>query len=415
MWSSMKLFLLLCYVLIHSCSCIDDFWYGNTRGPLVYDTIDYANLTVRIMRPIDEGPGQNLMHDPIDHSIPIYTGNTINRQSFDTQFVLDMEHALGIDRDRVFVTGVFAGDVHFSWESFSVIVEFLFLERNSTSSEDITLIDAIATLTAQIQTPGSPIYTGTNVTKDIEPLYGISVTAWDISLRLMYPIEVIGNTSVVDGYYINQGGLGFCDYNGSAPSLIQYCEFERFFEDDVAEALNISYYRVQILFVKKSSLDSSLIHFRLLPPMQGSSEVNVSTAIADLLLQVQDQTAPLYQGNVTIRTDPAWGVSQTLTGPREREALFTYKYYDYDPRHLTTELVTPARRPESLVTDYTRCQANRRCNWGHVEQDQSTNDVRYYQRVYDLGELRPINLFLDFEDWRIGGEGIHVGWRDPPD
>ena len=412
-------FALLCSVSVllpNPVTCIDDFWYGNTRGPLIYDTIDYANLTVRIMRPVDEGPGQNLMHDPIhpDRSVPIYTGNTINRQSFDTQFVLDMEHALGIDRDRVYVTDVKAADVHFSWESYSVIVEFLFMERNSSATNETTLIDAVATLTAQIQTPGSPIYVGTNVTKDIEPLYGISVTAWDISLRLMYPIEIIGNTSVVDGYYINQGGLGFCDYTGSAPDLVQYCEFERFFEDDVSEALNISYYRIQILFVKKSSLDSSLIHFRVLPPMEGTGEVNVSTAIAHLLIQVQDQTSPLYQGNVTIRTDPAWGVSQTMTAPRTGEALFTYKYYDYDPRHLTTDLVTPARRPESLVTDYSRCQANRRCNWGHVEQDQSTNDVRYFQRVYDLGELRAVNLFLDFEDWRIGGRGFSWNGEIPP-
>ena len=91
---------------LQRCDSINNFWYGNTRGPLIYDTVNYANLTVRIMRPIDEGPGQNLMFDPIhpDQSVPIYTGNTINRESFDTQFVLDMEYALHINRDRIYVT-----------------------------------------------------------------------------------------------------------------------------------------------------------------------------------------------------------------------------------------------------------------------------------------------------------------------
>ena len=356
---------ILCFLLsLVDVESISGFWYGDSRGPYVYDTIPYANFTVRIMRPIDEGPGQNLMYDPVDRNLRIFPGNSINRESFDTQFVLDMEYALGIDRDRVFVTDVRVADVHFSWESYSVFVDFIFLERNSTS--DLTLLEAVAKLTAQIQTPKSPIFDGTNVTTDIDPLFGVDVKGWDISLRLLYPIEVIGNQSVVDGYYINHGGLGFCDSNGSAPFLIQYCEFERFFEDDVSEALNISYYRVQILFVKKSSLDSSLIHFRILPPRQDVSEDSIGLAVANLLLQVKDPDSPLYAGNVTIRTDSAWGVSNTLSTPRTREALFTYKYYDYDPRHLTTEKVAKQRRPQSLVTDYSRCKANRRCNWGHV-------------------------------------------------
>jgi hypothetical protein len=352
------------FITFFDANAISGFWYGDNRGPFVYDTIPFANFTVRIMRPIDEGPGQNLMFDPVDRNLKIFPGNSINRESFDTQFVLDMEYALGIDRDRVYVIDVRVANVHFSWESYSVFVDFIFLERNTT--QDLTLLEAVAKLTAQIQTPGSPIFDGTNVTTDIDPLYGVDVQGWDISLRLLYPIEVIGNKSVVDGYYINQGGLGFCDNNGSAPFLIQYCEFERFFEDDVSEALNISYYRVQILFVKKSSLDSSLIHFRILPPRQGVEEDSIKMAVANLLVQVQDYESPLYAGNVTIRTDPQWGVSNTLPTARSREALFTYKYYDYDPRHLTTNKVPKQRRPQSLVTDYSRCKANRRCNWGHV-------------------------------------------------
>jgi hypothetical protein len=409
------------------------FWYGETRGPLVYDTVPYANLTVKILRPFDEGPGQNLFRDPVAPENNLFAGNTINRQSFDTQFVLDMEYALGIDRDRVYVKDVAPGTVHFSWESYSVIVSFIFLERNGT--DDLTLLEAIAKLTGQIQTPDSDIYVGTNVTKDIDFLWGVQVTSWDLSLKLMYAIEVIGNKSVVDGYYLNQGGLGFCDSNETAVLLVEYCEFERFFEDDVSVALNISYYRVQILFIKSSALDSVLVHFRILPPMIGAIEANVSTAIANLLTQVPDVDSPLYSGNVTIRTDPTWGVSGLLQFPRRNESLFTYKYYDYDPRHLSIDARVPKfRRPQSFVTTYDRCKKNRRCNWGVVgifsilqfftllilfynlttDLNQTTNDVRFYQRMYDLGELRSVNLFLDFEDWRTGTRGWSWDGNIPP-
>lgn len=345
-------------------STLSGFWYDGTRGPIVYDSIPYANLTVRIMRPFDEGPGQNLMIDPVSPENDIYVGNTINRQSFDTQFVLDMEYALGIYRDRIYVIDVTVADVHYTWESFSVIVHFIFLERNST--EDVKLLEAIANLTEQIQTPTSALYVGTNVTVDIDPLWGLDVVNWDISLELMYPIEVIGNHSVIDGYYLNQGGLGFCDRVAVAAEHINYCEFERFFEDDVSEALNISYYRVQIMFIKKASLDSVYVHFRILPPQQDTSESNIESTVAYLVTQVRDLESPLYQGNVTIRVNPRWGVSDTMGIARNQSALFSYKYYDYDPRHLTTENVIDFRRPRSLVTPYDRCKANRRCNWGVI-------------------------------------------------
>jgi len=36
------------------------FWYGETRGPIVYDSLPFTNLSVKVNRPLDEGPGQNL-------------------------------------------------------------------------------------------------------------------------------------------------------------------------------------------------------------------------------------------------------------------------------------------------------------------------------------------------------------------
>jgi len=121
------------------------FWYRETRPPfLKYDTVPYANLTVKIKRPVQEGPGQNLMTDPEDPTKTLYTGNTINRQSFDSQFVLDLAFALkGISVHRIYVMYVYAGNVHFSWETSSVIVNFLFLERNNTLDGQMTLLEAV--------------------------------------------------------------------------------------------------------------------------------------------------------------------------------------------------------------------------------------------------------------------------------
>jgi hypothetical protein len=285
-----------------------------------------------------------------------------------------MEHALGVSRNRVYVTNVEQGRVHFSWEAKNVIVEFILLERNASNPKEATLMEIIARLTTIIQIPTSRLYVGTNVTKDIDHMYGLEVRTWDVSLRLSYPIEVIGKESVIDGYYLNQGSLGFCDQL-SAIFHPEYCEFERFFEDDVSEALNIAYHRIQILFIKKASLDAVLVHFRIEPPMPESGELTIAEAVAELMYQVGDKTSSLYAGNVTIRVDPLWGVSNNGPTLRKSEALFSYKYYDYDPRHLSTSRVDEVRRPQPLVTAYSRCKANRRCNWG------------------EQGNVLPINLF----------------------
>ena len=327
------------------------FWYGETRGPIVYDSLPFTNLSVKINRPLDEGPGQNLFSDPRNQKNGIFVGNTINRQSFDTQFVLDLEYALGLSPKRIYVTRVVKGDVHFTWESSTVIVYFMVLERNS--SLDITLIEAISQLTYQVQNTSSRLYHGTNVTIDIDPLYGVQVVNWDTSLRLTYSIESIGGETVIDGYYLNYGALEFCDSLQFAYNYAQYCEFERFFEDDIARALSMKYYQVQIQFIKKAALDAVLIYFRLLPPKRDSGGRNVLTAMADLVSQVSDTTSELYAGNVTIRTDPVWGVAGKYGSMRQNASLFTRKYYDYDPS-----------RPPGVVTAYDRCKANRRCNWG---------------------------------------------------
>jgi hypothetical protein len=276
------------------------FWYGNTRPPnILYDSVAYANLTVKVKQSYHDGPGQNLVTDPFNSSHILYVGNTINRQTFDTQFILDMSYAIGIEPGRVFVQYVAQGDVHFTWESTTVIVNFIFLERNGTTEK--TLLESVAELTMQIQTPSSKLYHGTNVTVDIDPLWGLEIITWDISLKLTYNIAVVGGDSVKDGYYLNQGSLGTCDTPESI-NHTKYCEFERFFEDDVSRALDITYDRVQILFVKTAALDAVVVSFRVNPPMENSGEDNITTVVANLQYQVLDMKSALYLGNVTLRT-----------------------------------------------------------------------------------------------------------------
>lgn len=351
------------------------FWYdGTSRAPETqYDTVPYANLTVKVNQPYQSGPGQNLVNDPLDPQKSLYVGGTINRQTFDTQFILDMSKAIGIETRRIFVLYVTKGEVHYSWESTNVIVNFIFLER--TANDSMTLLQAVANLTQQIQNPSSPLFKGnTHVTRDIDPLWGLQVINWDVSLKLTYAISVVGGSNVIDDYYLDQGSSGVCDLP-AASNFTTYCEFERFFEDDISRALQISVYRVQILFIKSSSYDSVLVHFRIYPQKHGTTEADVSTAISDLISQVANISSPLYFGNVTIRTgisiyrqfslhfncyfvDPTWGVSENGVSPRKQAALFTRKYYEYDKSRIHNPLRS------KMITAYDRCKANRRCNWG---------------------------------------------------
>ena len=296
------LFLLLLLVSIWStCNSFKTgFWYGNTRPPDTQsEPVPYANMTMKVDRPYQDGPGQHLVTDPEKPGQPLYVGNTINRQAFDTNFILDLAYAIGMSVDRIYVLRVSKGTVHYSWESESVIVNFVFLERNSTSEK--TLLECVAELTNQIQIPDSKLYRGTNVTINIDREWGLEVITWDISLKLTYAIEIVGGNAVEDGYFLNQGSLGVCD-TPKAINYTKYCEFERFFEDDVARALEISVYRVQVLFIKSSSLDSVLVYFRIIPPKAFTNEHNSTIAIANLMYQVNDMESMLYKGNVTIRT-----------------------------------------------------------------------------------------------------------------
>jgi hypothetical protein len=130
--------------------------------------------------------------------------------------------------------------------------------------------------------------------------------------------------------------------------------------------------------------------------------------VQNLYSQVAHPNSTLYKGNVTIRVDPSWGVSQYRQNYRQQLAQFTLQYYEYDKSRLQDKV----RSTE--ITAYDRCKANRRCNWGVVMQDQYTNDVRYFHQLFDRGVLFKTNTFLDFEDWRIGSRGFSWDGNIPP-
>lgn len=153
--------------------------------------------------------------------------------------------------------------------------------------------------------------------------------------------------------------------------------------------------------------------------------------------------------------------------PRSTAPLSTLRQYEYDSGRLADN------RRATFVSSYDRCKANLRCNWGvvgkennmllflqkyrneyentnaailpcdyamnlyphgrllsvkppsmssfltclhslSVDLDQETNDVRYYQRLFDRGQLYSAQLFLDFEDWRMGIRGLSWSNTLPP-
>ena len=104
---------------------------------------------------------------------------------------------------------VVAGDVHFSWETTSVIVNFVITECNATC--DMTLLEAVQELTAQTQNHSSALYTNKRVTSMVDFDYGLNVVNWDISLKLTYPIQNIGHSeSIADGNLIKHGKYYCC-------------------------------------------------------------------------------------------------------------------------------------------------------------------------------------------------------------
>ena len=84
--AAFMLFHMALWVNIPSTSGLDTgFWYDNTRPPQSqYETLPYANLSVRLYNSYHDGPGGELVNDPFDWNAQLFMGNTIAWQAFDT-------------------------------------------------------------------------------------------------------------------------------------------------------------------------------------------------------------------------------------------------------------------------------------------------------------------------------------------
>ena len=120
------------------------------------------------------GPGQHLVFG-------VNLGDTIARQSFDTQFVLDLSTTLNVSNCQLYVTDVVPGSTHHSHKSNNVIVKFRFFPANS---------ERVMELTRQVTDPDSDLYNGF-VTRMVDPLYSLVATHWDATLKLSYNIDVV--------------------------------------------------------------------------------------------------------------------------------------------------------------------------------------------------------------------------------
>ncbi len=111
---------------------------------------DHVDLLLKTKYSMFDGPGEHLFHGRL-------FGNTVTRQSFDTQFVLDVSYALQISPCKIYVkevfpeqqTGMESGSSR--WDVDNVLISFRFYN---------TTTDHLKELTRQVQEDDSDIYQG---------------------------------------------------------------------------------------------------------------------------------------------------------------------------------------------------------------------------------------------------------------
>ena len=224
-------------------------------APDLYD----ARLRLKVLNSRLQGPGEHLLHG-------LHQGDVVARESFATQFVLDIARVTGVHPDRVYVDGLAAPGVHYSWPGAATEVSFRVL--NATHGGGPPTNEAVRNLTALVHTRGSALYAHP-VTGGVDHTYGLVAVDWDASLRLWATLDVLGgpNTTATawGDAYVDLGGSRGCRavpaargylqgpdvglsvdnsyvYRGQDPGqdASAYCEFEAYFRDDVARAAQVS-------------------------------------------------------------------------------------------------------------------------------------------------------------------------------
>ena len=284
-------------------------------------------------------------------------------------------------------------------------------------------------LTNQTQFLDSPLFAGDRakkVTAATDRHWGLVALDWDMSLRLQFSMDVVSNPSenlqqdagvgeapehfeasqhrAFGHMTLNRGLERFCEKEDGASGRTTashtqsaYCEWENYFEEDVSRALGIERHRVEVLAVRPAAPDQVLAHFRIFPTSTGTP---VADCVSDLLQQVRDPSSTLYDGNITVRTDPSWGVSGIGGQPRKR----TSDHLPYAVRG-NSSLPYHGYASHAINEAYERCKARQQCARGY-EHYYVENATRYHTtQVFGGGAHQHADLFAPFEDWRVGTSG----------
>ena len=337
---------------------------------------NHVDLQIRVQFPIDDGPGRHLVFDK-------YFGNTINRQSFETQFIFDIATSLETSPCRIYVIAVFPEGSDSYWDSENVFIKFRLFPLDT---------DAVASLTKQIQVSASQLYQG-KITHATDNLFGLVALEWDFSLKMTYSIAIVGGNDVIEPReherYLNQGSLQSCSEEKNTDSL--YCTFESHLAQDMEHSLGLQSGQYVVLFMKESGKNAVIVSFRLVPDISltatsdGTSVVGwIQSVVTNLVDQISDSESPLYKGNLTFRIDPTWGVSG--------ESKKLRKYTKFLSRPI----------PQTSDDSYERCKATHRCPRAWSNYNQTTTQISHTMQQFNGGEHTDVALFTGFEDWRRG-------------
>ena len=363
---------------LHACNGL----FGSDYVDLQVKTVGFSQL---------DGPGNSSLTGDLYH------GDSVSKQTFRTQFVLDIAAALDVSPCRLHVTSIGPERRGNSWDSKSVFVTFRLFPTD---------VEAVRALTAQIQDPSSAIFQPERrVSSSIDPPTGLVAIDLDVSVKLSIDIDIIAQGLVKsersssdgsgsDVRYLNQGSERWCLLKNTAILATPYCMFEDSFKTDVARTLELEHPQlVDVLFVKPEGEGSVVVSFRLLPnptePNSTSSTVwGENHRIDQLVEQISDLDSALYRGNVTFRVDPTWGVSTESKAPRKAS------------RYLVRSV-----QPSTHDDAYERCKATHRCSRGWNAYNQSSTERSLTMQTFAGGRHKEVPLFADFEDWRQGTRG----------
>ena len=146
-------------------------------------------------------------------------------------------------------------------------------------------------------------------------------------------------------------------------------------------ALDIPVAYVAVLFVKPSGADAVLVSFRLLPPdlhlkfnAEGEDISWLGKKVMNLTAQLRDFSSPLYEGDVTLRADPTWGLSGQSRTARSSSPYLPYSFLGSSP------------------SQYERCKSAGRCARAWTSYEQGTGRATQTEQLFGGGRHRGATL-----------------------